>query len=160
MGRDATRIALVTFSNTARVEFDFNRYSSARDIENYIDGLRFFGQGTNIAAGLRSVRNIYTQTNGDRADASNLVYLFVGDRSTDRVGQIEQEADQFRMRDTLIGVVSIGFTTDVNRVDLERSAWSSSYVRMAPNIGSLNPDGIRRVSYILASGECTCCLQG
>ena len=155
IAQDATRLALVVFSNRARVVFDFNRYDNVMQIEVVIDQLQFNGRGTNIIDGLRKARELYRPNLGDRADAANLVYLFVGDSSLVSLSAIRTEANLLKMRNTLIGVMSIGFN-QASREQLTASAWDQRFVRKAPRVTDLNSAGIRRVSYSLVGGECFC----
>jgi Mg-chelatase subunit ChlD len=53
IGQMETRIGLIVFSDSAELKFDFNRFSTAQDIINYVTGLRLGGGETNMAAAFR-----------------------------------------------------------------------------------------------------------
>lgn len=148
----ATRVGMIVFNSNARIEFDFNRYPDVRSIEAAIDRIQFSNFGNNLASGLELLESLYIPSRGDRADAPNLVYLFLG-ATPDNVPRSFEIANRLKMRGMLIGVVAVGFSSGIRTSILSNIAYDRPFFRQSSNIDALGIPGIRRIGNQLASGE-------
>ena len=64
---DKIRVAAISFSDDATLEFDFNDYRTKQDVEEALRTIRYSGGRTNIASALQMAREqAFTVANGDR----------------------------------------------------------------------------------------------
>lgn len=64
---DRVRVAALSFSNDARVEFHLNTYNSKQDVQQAIRNIQYSGGRTNLASALEMARTqIFQSGNGDR----------------------------------------------------------------------------------------------
>ena len=67
---DKIRIAAVSFSDEAVLEFDLNDYNTKQDIQAAIRNIQYSGGRTNIAGALEIGREqVFTVINGDRLNS-------------------------------------------------------------------------------------------
>ena len=62
------RVALITFSDNAHIEFHLNKYNKMEPLREAIRSAPYNYGSTNTAEALRTVNNIFTKNRGDRAD--------------------------------------------------------------------------------------------
>jgi len=74
--RHRDRIALILFSSTASVVFDFNRYNSQNDVLDAVERLRFIGSTTNTSLALDLARRVFQDPKyGSRRTATHIMLL-------------------------------------------------------------------------------------
>lgn len=125
IGVDQNRIAAVTYSNEAYVQFFLNQYDNKRDIIAAIDRIPYTGGNTNTTGGLRVVRTeVFRNDRGDRPNIKNIVVLITDGRTTREVESLYDEACRLKGPGALI--FGIGVTNQVD-VDELRGVVSSPW---------------------------------
>ncbi|XP_046368343.2 mucin-17-like [Haliotis rufescens] len=78
------RVAVVTFSTSAKVEFLLDDFSTNKGVQKAIKGIVYEGGFTNIVSGLSMVYNtVFQRKRGDRPDVRNVLLLIVDGPSTE-----------------------------------------------------------------------------
>jgi len=76
VGRFYDRVALVQFSNTAYLRFDFNTYSSLNEVLAAVDRLQFIGLSTDTSQALDLGRRVFLEPGyGSRPHATHIMLL-------------------------------------------------------------------------------------
>ena len=83
---DVARIALISFSDTASIEWDLNDFTSAAQLSQQIDNLDLDStSNSNIAQGIQVTHeDLFTAGRGDRANVPNVAVLIAASRATIR----------------------------------------------------------------------------
>uniref|UniRef100_A0A0B7A6Y2 VWFA domain-containing protein n=1 Tax=Arion vulgaris TaxID=1028688 RepID=A0A0B7A6Y2_9EUPU len=103
------RVGIVTFSDTARLEFQLNTYRTKALMNSAINNIQYSPGATNMADALKVVRmNMFTQNNGDRSDVANVVILLSANDISINSLQTAAEADATRAAGIQIYGVGIG----------------------------------------------------
>lgn len=76
---DRTRVGLITFGDSATLQFDLEQYSTREDVLHAIQMLRFTGGRTNTQAALAMAANQLFAS--DRENAPNLLVVFTDGES-------------------------------------------------------------------------------
>ena len=129
IGDDRNRIAAVTYSNEAYIQFFLNQYDNKRDIQKAINRMPYTGGNTNTTGGLRVVRTeVYRKDRGDRSNVKNVIVLITDGRTTREVDSLYDEACKLKGPGTLI--FGIGVTNQVDVSELRgvvSSPWFDFY---------------------------------
>lgn len=112
IGYDFNRVAIVTFGNTAKIEFDFAHSSNKQDLINAIRNLTNTGGNTNTTGALRLMRQ--SAFVPERPRAAKVCVLI-----TDGVPSKRYEADGLpaeadMVKNAGIRIIGVGVTTAVN----------------------------------------------
>lgn len=75
IGRDLTRVGLLKFSNYVNIKFHLDKYDDRQSVMDAIGKLRNSGGNTNIAAALRTARNMLSVSNGARPAVPKILIL-------------------------------------------------------------------------------------
>ena len=76
IGRHYDRVALIEFSSQAILQFDFNRYTSLRQVTAAVDRLPYLGATTNTSLALDLGRRVFLNaTYGSRPNATHIMLL-------------------------------------------------------------------------------------
>ncbi len=114
---DATRVAIVIFSEEAFLAFGLNTYSNVDNLENAIKRISFVGKSSNIPEAFRVAREqCFSSENGDRPDARN-VALFISDGiplPSSRRDMALQEAEALKKAGVWVIAGGITDTIDVS----------------------------------------------
>ena len=111
IGRDASQIGAIVFSEEVRLEFPLNAYDNNKDVSDAILRINYIGGQTNTPEALIQTRTqCFNPSNGDRRDVDNLAIIV-----TDGVpfpAELRQPAieEAKRLRDTGVIMVSVGIT--------------------------------------------------
>lgn len=118
IGSMATRVGVVTFSDTAQNPIWLNSYDDKPTLIAAIRALPLLGGNTvNILAGLNStLTQQFTTARGDRETASNVAVLITTSKSTGDAQATAAEADKLHAAG--IKVFAVGVTTRVDVVQL------------------------------------------
>lgn len=147
-----TRIALVQFSKSARVEFYLNKYRRANDVINAIKQMRQMRGGTYLHRGLSLIRTrVFKRWSGDRANVKNTLIIFT-DGVTKLYRTARGETDRLRQQNVHILVVGIGKKQTVNRLSTQLSTYSSAPV--GRNMFLHGFSGLRSIAGRLARMAC------
>jgi len=115
--RDKVRIAAVSFSDAAQLEFSLNTYTSAQDIMQGIKRVRYAGGRTNIASALEIATNqVFIAANGDRQDSQNVIFIFTDGGSNIRAEDTIPQAIRSRISGAQIFVVAVGQDINMNEL--------------------------------------------
>lgn len=91
------RVATVTYSDTASVQFYLNTYNTKVLMNNAISSLQYRPGGANLADALKILRtNVFTRNSGDRPDVNNVVILLSANDVSVNLALASQEADATR----------------------------------------------------------------
>ena len=109
IGKESVRIGVVTFSESARLEFPLNRYYVAQMMKNALLRLHYIGQQTNMAAAIRTAREQCFQIDaGDRSHIPNLaIIITVGESDQQILSPAVTEAQMLMSLNTRIVVVGV-----------------------------------------------------
>lgn len=78
------RVAVVTFSTSAKVEFFLDDFTTNKGVQKAIKGIVYEGGLTNIVSGLSLVYDtVFQRKTGDRPDVRNVLLLIVDGPSTE-----------------------------------------------------------------------------
>ncbi|NWZ92910.1 CO6A3 protein, partial [Nesospiza acunhae] len=141
VGPDATRVAVAQFSDTIRVEFDFDEYSSKQDMLGKVKKMKIkTGKQLNIGAALdEAVRRLFVKEAGSRIEEGvpQFLVLLVAGRSTD---DVEEPSDVLKHA----GVVTFGIRAkNADPVELERIVYAPQFL--------LNVESLQRISELQPS---------
>ena len=120
VGPDASQIGAIVFSDSVRLEFPLNAYTSQQDIQNAILNIGYIGQTTNTPEALIQTRTqCFNPSNGDRRDVDNLAIIVTdGLPYPDNRRQPAIEEAK-RLRDTGVIMVSVGITDVIDEAFLK-----------------------------------------
>ncbi|XP_063427364.1 collagen alpha-5(VI) chain-like [Mytilus trossulus] len=101
------RVGILSFTNTAKIEFHMIQYSTKLDVFQAIDKISHISGMTNIAAAFRKVRNeMFPTHHGDRDNVSKVVMLLT-DGEISNVNQSETAKEANITRSSNIHVYAI-----------------------------------------------------
>lgn len=116
-----TRIAAVTYSDTAVPQFLLNTYQTKQDVQLALRRAQFIGGRTNSADAIRYMTNtIFSAANGDRADAPNYCF-FLGDGNSN-INAADTIPAAVAAREQGITMIPFAVGTDVNTFELRNIA--------------------------------------
>lgn len=128
------RFAVLTFSNDARLVYNFTAYSSVSEAANAVNTIPYIGGTTNIADAFRLART--SLVHQLRGGATSLLFLLTDGKPNERVSQTEPEADL--MKQTGTRVFTIGVTRSIDEPQLRRIASNPTDVVTSPDFASLS----------------------
>ncbi|XP_075368682.1 collagen alpha-3(VI) chain isoform X6 [Mycteria americana] len=136
VGPDATRVAVVQFSDTIQVEFDFAELPSKQDMLLKVKRMKIkTGKQLNIGAALdEAIRRLFVKEAGSRIEEGvpQFLVLLAAGRSTD---DVEQPSDALKQA----GVVTFAIKAkNADPAELERIVYSPQFI--------LNVDSLSRIS--------------
>ncbi|XP_060566778.1 uncharacterized protein LOC132725621 isoform X26 [Ruditapes philippinarum] len=109
IGRDKTRVGLVTYSSNSRHGFFMSKYYNLYELQNAIAGIGYEYGDTNTAAGLRLVRERYFGgANGDRQNIQNFLIIVTDGVSNINPDETITEAKMLKDEGVHIYAVGIG----------------------------------------------------
>ena len=118
IGLSATRVGIVTFSDTGDNLFYLNTYGDVNSMRSAILATSYVGSNTNTAAGIREMHYTqFTPNNGDRIGIQNFAIIITDGVSTTNNETTIPEA-QAAINDG-IRVFSVGITNNVNVNELK-----------------------------------------
>lgn len=148
----AVRVGIVTFSSRSTIEFNLNKYSSVRSLQQAIDGMQWSPSFTkNTAEGIKSMHKyMFTSVNGDRPKASNIAIIITKGPSVDSQRTL-QEAMTAKSKGIHIYAVGIGLDEDlqseVNSIASEPFRKYSFFISSFDQLDGLDDE-------IVASADC------
>ena len=103
-----SRVALVTFNGEATIVFDLNTHGAKEEVVQAVT-LHGIGQGSNIAAALRTVgADIFTSSAGDRNGIDDYLIVITDGRATSEASRTAEAAEALRSRGITIFTVGVG----------------------------------------------------
>ncbi|XP_030343420.1 collagen alpha-3(VI) chain isoform X6 [Strigops habroptila] len=141
VGPDATRVAVVQFSDTIQVEFDFAELPSKQDMLLKVKRMKIkTGKQLNIGAALdEAIRRLFVKEAGSRIEEGvpQFLVLLAAGRSTD---DVEQPSDALKQTGVVTFVIK---AKNADPVELERIVYAPQFilnVDSLPRISELQPD--------------------
>ncbi|CAH1790069.1 unnamed protein product [Owenia fusiformis] len=118
IGFDDSRIAVVTYSDDARVEFYLDEYYSISDILPVLAKMTYRGGATNTQAAIKMAREIVFQNNrGDRSDVPNVAMVLTDGKSTVNAGNTIPEANKAKIINNIVMfAIGVGSEIDENEI--------------------------------------------
>ncbi|XP_028671460.2 integrin alpha-X-like [Erpetoichthys calabaricus] len=134
-----TNFAIVQFSSSTKVEFDFRRYLSSRSPSILINPIVQMSGGTNTVSGMRNVvDNIFAPSTGSRTDATKILITITDGESQERnFEEVTRKADAKNIIRYAIGVGG-AFARREPRQELNRITSSSNNVFRVDDFNALN----------------------
>jgi len=114
------RVAVVVFSATAQIVFDFNKYLDQQSVLNALQKLPFIGYETNTPQGLALARQLFTDpTSGVRQRSAKVMVLCTDGNVTDTwSANYQPEIDRIKAIVPPIVRYAVGVTTAINEGEL------------------------------------------
>lgn len=136
MGR--VRVALVSFSDSARVEFYLDKYQNKREILNALS-FRAAGGRTNTQEAINKAYNsVFSSGRGDRNGAQNIAIVITDGRSNVNQGNTIPEADRARQRGVEMYVAAVTDQADMGEVNAIANDPDSTHVVRLRNKNEVN----------------------
>lgn len=152
IGFSQTRVALVQFSRSARVEFYFKRYGNARSVINAINRMRQMRSGTYLHRGLKLTRTkVFQRWSGDRPNAPNTL-LILSDGATKYYKYARQEALNMKRLGVHVMSVGIGNPKTVRRFYGQLRSYASS--RLVNNVFQHKFSGLDKIARKIGRMAC------
>ena len=126
IGRDETRVGLVTFSNQAQIRFVLNDHLKKEDLLSAIGSIPFGGGRTNMPAALQRVKNeLMSEAGGNRADVDDTIILITDGKSTEEFGDPVPNANDIKNAQSKPTIITVGVTQMIDEIQLNRIASDS-----------------------------------
>ena len=114
MGR--VRVALISFSTTAKIEFYLNKYQSKQEVLNALS-FRAAGGKTNTQQAInRAYNDVFTSGRGDRSGVDNIAIVVTDGRSNVNQGNTKTEAEHAQQNNVKMYVAAV--TDRANMVEV------------------------------------------
>jgi len=135
--RNLTQVGLLKFSSGVEIVFHLNRYGDRESLLNAIDNVDINGGETNIAAALRTARNVmFNASNGARNGVPAILILLT-DGTANR--EAHRTLEEVRLtKEANIILYTVGVTHEVDEDQLRRIASTPEYFFFASNFTQLN----------------------
>lgn len=122
---DKTRVSVITYSNSPRIEFHLSAHTSKTPLKNAIQHLPFHPGSTNTAAALQSVINsVFTYS---RPNAAKVV-IVITDGQSDDVINTQHAADNSKSGGVIMFSVGVGSRIDTSELNYMASTPSCTHV--------------------------------
>lgn len=109
IGPDDVRVALVTYGDTARVEWTLDRYYDKPSILEAIRRIQFSGGRSNIqAALLKAWHDVFSGSPGDRPDVADVIVTFSDGIPTVNVESTPTTAEDIKASGIWMSAVALG----------------------------------------------------
>lgn len=121
VGEHGARIGVVSFSNSARLEFPLNRYDTKQQLQDAVSRVPYMAQWTNTAAALTVARTeCFRPHAGDRPQAKNIAIVITDGIPTLNAHLVAFEAEALRASG--VTMLAVGITDEVNAATLRTLA--------------------------------------
>jgi len=137
IGRNMTQIGLMKFNETTEIEFHLNTYDDRQSLLNAIDNVDIDGGDTNLAAVLRTAREVmFTEQNGARPGVPKILILLTDGTANEEESSTLTEANLTKAAD--IKLYTVGVTNAVDEDQLRVMASVPECFFFAPNFTLLS----------------------
>ncbi|XP_025106489.1 collagen alpha-3(VI) chain-like isoform X11 [Pomacea canaliculata] len=144
------RVAVVTFSDSATVNFYLNTYFNKQEIINAIRSIPYDYGYTHTAHALRRTRTeIYNVLNGDRATVPNLVVIVTDGESNINPQETLPEAARIKRDGTTIITVAVGLSSNAELTGLTSPPVSENLIYVD------DYEALYRLSAVIVAPLCT-----
>ena len=147
IGVTAINVGLVTFSDNARAEFFLYQYVNREDLNGAISTVMQSANGTNMAAGLKFMRqSLFRQRAGNRKDSPDVAIIITDSKPTSLVTTYKKEANLAEAQGIYLVAVGITKAVDKTYVDNLASDASASFrVNEYSELTSIVDDIVREI---------------
>ncbi|XP_052101553.1 uncharacterized protein LOC127735433 isoform X2 [Mytilus californianus] len=144
-----TRVGIVTFSNSWKVEFHLNEKMNKPDLAKAIRRVRHLTGGTNTADAINFVAdNMFLPENGARHDSTKIV-IVITDGESYYKDKTAAASKKLREKDVSVFAIGVGSNIDLKELESIASDPSDKYV-----LEVLNYRGLKRIESILRQRTC------
>ena len=126
IGVNATRVAIINFSTSIKVEAYFNTFYNKTQLLNYILNIIQFAQSTNTGEALEKCLDIFDIANGMRPSADGVSKLIIVLTDGQSNGLISPKTSASKLKSKGISIFSIGVGSSVNYNELNDIASDNS----------------------------------
>ena len=113
IGDHGARIGVVSFSNSARLEFSLNQFDTKEQIKDAVRRIPYYNAWTNTAEALIKARTeCFRPLSGDRPQAKNIAIVITDGIPTLNAYAVGQEADALKALG--VTMLAVGITNEVN----------------------------------------------
>lgn len=134
IGPSNVQVGVITFSTTARINFDLNDHRTKSTVVSAINGISYVQGSTHTDLGLNLAWTKVFNQLGNRPDAQNILYVLTDGQSSNPAATAVQAG---QVRDNNIKTYAIGIGTNVRRPELDSIAMTSAYVIQVSNFSNL-----------------------
>lgn len=134
IGPSNVQVGVITFSTTARVNFDLNDHRTKSTVVSAINGISYLQGSTHTDLGLNLAWTRVFNQLGDRPDAQNILYVLTDGQSSNPAATAVQAG---QVREHNIKTYAIGIGTNVRRPELNSIAMNSAYVIQVSDFSNL-----------------------
>lgn len=134
IGPSNVQVGVITFSTTARINFDLNDHRTKSTVVSAINGISYVQGSTHTDLGLNLAWTKVFNQLGDRPDAQNILYVLTDGQSSNPAATAVQAG---QVRDNNIKTYAIGIGTTVRRPELNSIAMTSAYVIQVSDFSNL-----------------------
>ncbi|XP_005097975.1 collagen alpha-1(XIV) chain [Aplysia californica] len=120
IGENETRVAAISFSTNATVEFHLDEFYDQKDVRDHVEMIRYTGGGTNTGDALKLVNDsVLISERGVRSNVSHVVIVVTDGRSENST---ETKAQANVLKDSGVLMFAIGVGPYVDDQELEAIA--------------------------------------
>ena len=117
VGHNETRIGIIRFSTSTRIELRLNDQYDSDVIQDTIEKMRYTGGHTNTGDAIHSMRmELFKDIFGDRKDAKNVAIL-ITDGESSNGAQTLRESKLAKQED--VRIFTVGITNQINETELK-----------------------------------------
>jgi len=128
LSQGRARIGVVSYADSASVNFFMNRYNSKEGVLNAMS-FRQAGGRTNTQEAIRTCNNeVFSSSNGDRNGVDNIMIVVTDGGSNINQANTAREAENARRRGITVYVAALTDTPDLGEINSIASTPSSEYV--------------------------------
>ena len=112
IGPSNAQVGIVTYSYDVRLDVRLNQYADKTALTSAIGNIKYLQQNTMTQKGLKMAKdNCFQSSNGDRADAQNILCL-ISDGGDSDAAASKTEADSIRAQGTKVYGIGYGQISD------------------------------------------------
>jgi len=137
IGENLTQVGVLKFSTEVEIVFHLNAYGDRDSLLNAIENIDISGGDTNIAAALRTAREVmFIPSNGHRPGVPKILILLTDGTANLEPSNTLYEAEQTKLDN--VKIYTVGVTDEVDEDQLRMIASTPEYFFFASNFTQLN----------------------
>ena len=153
IGPDSTRVGLINFASSARVEFSLNTHQDNSSLLQAIANVPYISSGTNTAAALTTLLSEFSTVNGARPLQQGIprVTIVVTDGRSNSPTATIAAASNVHASNIMAYAVGVGSNVFMTELNAIASDPNSQYVRL---LSTFNVNELRELQESLNSEAC------
>ncbi|EDO32446.1 predicted protein [Nematostella vectensis] len=144
----AYRVGVVIFGSSAKVAFDFSKFSSSAEIESGLSEIKLIGGATAAGQGLTTCNTaLFSKA---RSSAKKMLLVLIAGKSSDDVGVASS------MKTSGISIFVLGMGKAIDKTQLNMMASQESYIQIAAEfsqVASLSSQFVGYIKQVSGSAE-------